>query len=263
MSQSLIYHQVRKYLLRLRQEHVKFWRPQILLLVNDPRRQYKLIQFGNAMKKGSLYILGHVIVDENFDDAVPEVRRQQTAWTKFIDVSRIKAFVNVAVSPKAEWGIRNIVLTAGLGGMRPNIALMGFYNLEDHREQKPLIDHPELAVSMNGRAVEAASTKTFRRLDGNEFEGALPTDSCRAEPMMSATSYVLVLEDLLLRLQINVAVSLAHLARLDFWDLLTTKIAQISCCSNMSCPTDSALDRQRLQRLGISTSQWKEQQKVH
>lgn len=52
VSQSLIYHQVRKYLLRLRQEnHIKFWRPQLLLFVNDPRRSYNLIQFCNCEYK--------------------------------------------------------------------------------------------------------------------------------------------------------------------------------------------------------------------
>jgi potassium/chloride transporter 9 len=125
VSQSLIYHQVRKYLLRLRQEHVKFWRPQILLLVNDPRRQYKLIQFCNSLKKGGLFVLGHVIVSQDFAAAVPEVRRQQQAWTRYIDFSRIKAFVNIVISPAVEWGARNIVLGSGLGGMRPNIVVMG------------------------------------------------------------------------------------------------------------------------------------------
>jgi hypothetical protein len=103
VSQNLIYHQVRKYLLRLKQEHVKFWRPQILLFVNDPRRQYKLIQFCNSMKKGALYILGHVIVTDDFGGSVPEARRQQAAWTKYIDFSKIKAFVNIAISPAPEW----------------------------------------------------------------------------------------------------------------------------------------------------------------
>lgn len=133
VSQSLIYHQVRKYLLRLRAEHVKFWRPQILLFVNDPRRGYKLIQFCNSLKKGSLFILGHVIVTSNFGASVPEARRQQAAWTKYIDFSKIKAFVNVAISPSVEWGTRNIVLSAGLGGMRPNIVVLGFYNIQQFR----------------------------------------------------------------------------------------------------------------------------------
>jgi potassium/chloride transporter 9 len=134
VSQGLIYHQVRKYLLRLRQEHVKFWRPQILLLVNDPRRQYKLIQFCNSLKKGGLFVLGHVIVSQNFAEAVPEARQQQQSWTKYIDFSRIKAFVNIAISPVVEWGARNLVLGAGLGGMRPNIVVMGFYNLPELRQ---------------------------------------------------------------------------------------------------------------------------------
>ena len=41
----------------------------------------------------------------------------------------------------------------------------------------------------------------------DKIGGDLPTDSCKTEGMMSVTSYVTILEDLLLRLQINVAVA--------------------------------------------------------
>lgn len=97
---------------------------QILLFVNDPRRSWKLIQFCNAMKKGGLYVLGHIIVTAEFQESFPEVRKQQTAWMKYIDFSRIKAFPQVAIAPTFEWGARNVVLSAGLGGMRPNIAVI-------------------------------------------------------------------------------------------------------------------------------------------
>jgi potassium/chloride transporter 9 len=211
VSQSLIYHQVRKYLLRLKQEHVKFWRPQILLFVNDPRRQYKLIQFCNSMKKGALYVLGHVIVTDDFGGSVPEARRQQAAWTKYIDFSKIKAFVNIAISPGVEWGARNIVLSAGLGGMRPNIAVLGLYNLDDLRRNQPLIDVPELPRSPANKAdsPERQQQKKRARRESKDakMDGTLPTDSCKTEAMMSVTSYVTILEDLLLRLQINVAVA--------------------------------------------------------
>ena len=203
VSQNLIYHQVRKYLLRLRQEHVKFWRPQILLFVNDPRRQYKLIQFCNSMKKGGLYVLGHVIVTDDFGGSVPEARRQQAAWTKYIDFSKIKAFVNIAISPGVEWGARNIVLSAGLGGMRPNIAVLGFYNLDDLRRSQPLIDIPKMASPDSSPSQDKVARRDSK---DTKLDGLLPTDSCKTEAMMSVTSYVTILEDLLLRLQINVAV---------------------------------------------------------
>lgn len=214
VSQSLIYHQVRKYLLRLKQEHVKFWRPQILLFVNDPRRQYELIQFCNSLKKGALFILGHVIVSDDFAHDVPEARRQQTAWTKFIEVSKVKAFVNVAISPAVEWGTRNIVLSAGLGGMRPNIVVMGAYNLDEYWASQPLIDlsGSESSAVMPPHALrqiapQNAMHRKQRELRDGQAQGILPTDSCKTESAVGIKSYVTILEDLLLGLQINVAIA--------------------------------------------------------
>jgi potassium/chloride transporter 9 len=214
VSQSLIYHQVRKYLLRLRQEHVKFWRPQILLFINNPRHQYELIQFCNCLKKGALFVLGHVIVSNDFGSAVPEARRQQAAWTKFIDVSKIKAFVSLAISPGVEWGTRNIVLGAGLGGMRPNIVIMGAYNLREFRDARPLIDVPPMQGAYTQPVHEPREQPVHKGLDqkseeleGGKIRALLPTDSCRTEGAVGVQSYVTILEDLLLRLQINVAIA--------------------------------------------------------
>ncbi|KAJ5579958.1 uncharacterized protein N7459_005943, partial [Penicillium hispanicum] len=192
VSQSLIYHQVRKYLLRLRQEHVKFWRPQILLFVSDLDRQYKMVSFCNSLKKGALFVLGHVIVTDDFSSAVPEARRQQTAWTKLIEYSKIKAFVNIAISPAAEWGMRNIVLNSGLGGMRPNIVV-----IDQFRENQSLVENLSLSSFSKSRR---RSSVFGSRTDGSDDHGT-------AKNSMSRQSYVTVLEDLLFKLRINVAVA--------------------------------------------------------
>ncbi|KAL5342625.1 amino acid permease-domain-containing protein [Aspergillus crustosus] len=184
VSQSLIYHQVRKYLLRLKQEHVKFWRPQILLFVNDLDEEFKLVSFCNSLKKGALFVLGHVLITDDFPSAVPEARRQQTTWTKFVENFKVKAFVNIAVSPAVEWGVRNVVLNAGLGGMRPNIVI-----IDQFREGRSLAESLQYS-KRHSHQIPANTPKT---------ESLNISASCQ--------TYVTVLEDLLFQLRINVAVA--------------------------------------------------------
>ncbi|KAL7937181.1 amino acid permease domain-containing protein [Trichoderma chlorosporum] len=214
VSQNLIYHQVRKYLLRLKPEHIKFWRPQIILLVNNPRRQARLIQFCNSLKKGSLYILGHVIVTNDFSTGVHEAKLQQAAWTRYIsEFSRIKAFVQLTMSPSINWGIRNLILSSGLGGMRPNIAVMGFYNMDDLRRSSHRIRVPDIpmapASKMNRPPKSHRKAATRRRGDTSArlLAGFLPTDAIRTEDMMSPTEYMTALEDLALMYRLNVAIA--------------------------------------------------------
>ncbi|KAK2004556.1 amino acid permease [Colletotrichum falcatum] len=213
VSQNLIYHQVRKYLLRLRPEHIKFWRPQIILLVNNPRRQTRLIQFCNSVKKGGLYILGHVIVTDDFNSGVHEARLQQAAWTKYIsEFSRIKAFVQLTMSPSITWGIRNLILSAGLGGMRPNIAVMGFYNMDELRNSRPSaqVPKPPGPTTSNPSHSPKARERPARRRRGDTsarlMDTSLPTDVIKTEGQMSVISYMTMLEDLALRYKLNVAI---------------------------------------------------------
>lgn len=177
ISQLLIYHQVRKYLLRLKLNiSVKNWRPQILLLCDDPCTCWNLIGFFNHLKKGGLYILGHVVIipdaaldrDAEFGIAAfKEVQRQKRAWVKLCDMARIKAFVQIAIGPSLPWGVRNVFLGSGLGGMKPNITVIGFRDF-------------------------------FKPHGRDDSSQSLPTDKFRKEKQVSIAQWVQIVEDLII-----------------------------------------------------------------
>ncbi|KAK9462731.1 amino acid permease-domain-containing protein [Lipomyces oligophaga] len=204
VAQSLIYHQVRKYLLRLRQDHVKFWRPQVLLFVHDPRTSWNLIQFCNSLKKGALYILGHVVVMNDFQEGLTEMKKLQSAWIKLRDVSRVKAFVQMAADPDFVWGARNIVMQAGLGGMKPNIAVLGFYDVESYRQRKAA---GTALTPMNSTKPEEARLAPIQQSYKSKVTlDSLPTDNVQSGPSMTVTQYLNVIEDLL-AMEVNVALA--------------------------------------------------------
>ena len=108
-------------------------------------------------------------------------------------MTKIKAFVQVGMGPSISWGIRNVFLGSGLGVMKPNITVIGFFDLhsENINDQFSAKHNPDLNnVSINIP----------------EYYSELPTDSCRNDKKIDICQWVQILEDLSL-MQSNIAVA--------------------------------------------------------
>ena len=124
VSQAIIFHQVRKYLLMLnkKKQHRKYWRPSILLISNEVN---PLIEFCANLKKGGLFVLGTVMKGD-FTDLNPAAQRVKKAWQRIILQAKIKAFSQIAIAPSARLGYQSIVTCHGLGAMNANTVVIPF-----------------------------------------------------------------------------------------------------------------------------------------
>ncbi|KAJ3222857.1 hypothetical protein HK099_001821 [Clydaea vesicula] len=186
VMQSLIYHQVRKYLLRLdsRKEHVKFWRPQILVLINSPTENYLLIKFCNDLKKGGLFVLGHILKGD-FAHRINDYKAQEVRK------------------------VRNYGRFNFWKGMKPNIIVLGFF--EEKKRSFEFFEGnsgdssktPKMSISSWKKPSGGWSLFGKKKSNSHEHEAIL-SDIANG---ISVESYVGIIED---TLQLNKAVAIAR-----------------------------------------------------
>ena len=134
VTQSIYFHQIRKYLLRLNEKnmekHSKLWRPHILLLTDN--HQISLIDFCNSLKKGGLYIIGSVL-NAHYLHKYDDLKRE---WKSFIHRNNIKAFEQISVATSELLGYQNLLALAGLGPLKPNTVVLPLCKLEIDCQRK-------------------------------------------------------------------------------------------------------------------------------
>ena len=149
VTQSLTFHVVRKYLLRLdaEQAHVKFWRPQFMVVMQGgPCGQVPALEFINSVKKGGLFIIGDTITLPVEDGTRPaesliikrDERRQ--LWLRFLEEAKLKAFVEVNLEQEGapQLSVANL-LASGIGGLTPNTLVTFLPEQHDHDPMTPEI----------------------------------------------------------------------------------------------------------------------------
>ncbi|XP_045507394.1 solute carrier family 12 member 9 isoform X2 [Colias croceus] len=173
LSQALIFHQVRKYLLLLdpRREHVKFWRPQMLLLISSPRQAAPLIDFVNDQKKGGLFVIGHVRVGQ-LDGSGDPLASEHKYWLKLIDHLRVKAFVELCLAESIRSGAAQLTRLAGLGAMKPDTVLLGFRDTVTPKDffRDPLSPYKTEQFDLdNGEIIFPTRTSVTTRISASEY----------------------------------------------------------------------------------------------
>ncbi|CAJ0589999.1 unnamed protein product [Cylicocyclus nassatus] len=109
------------------EDHVKNYRPQILVLSGNVVARPSLIDFAYSITKGSsLMICGHIVphnTSERVYSNMREMERQLSGWLR---KRHVKAFYVSVANVSLRAGAQSLLQVCGLGHLKPNIILIGF-----------------------------------------------------------------------------------------------------------------------------------------
>ncbi|CAD5232278.1 unnamed protein product [Bursaphelenchus xylophilus] len=108
-------------------EHVKNYRPQILVLTGNPAARPSLVDFvSNITKDTSLMICGYVVPYNPSDQVFAMLRKLNDQLRSWLKKRHVKSFYISIANTSLRAGVQSLIQSAGLGRLRPNVLAMGF-----------------------------------------------------------------------------------------------------------------------------------------
>lgn len=105
-------------------EHVKNYRPQILVLTGKPQDRPPLVDLAKVITKNhALMLCGHVVKERLSHRARQDLTRKSYGW---LNANKIKAFYTLVDGISFEKAVRALLQTTGIGKMKPNVLMMGY-----------------------------------------------------------------------------------------------------------------------------------------
>eukprot|EP00164_Ancoracysta_twista_P020204 GFYU01035991.1.p1 GENE.GFYU01035991.1~~GFYU01035991.1.p1 ORF type:complete len:478 (-),score=110.11 GFYU01035991.1:504-1937(-) len=252
VSQAIIFHQVRKYLLRLpRKQHVKNWRLQLMLLAKSPESNANHIHFCNHIcrNKGSMYLIGNIVQTEDFMDhtEILRIKNAVQLLREYISDNEIDALEKVIPSTSVRHGIQALVASSGLGSMTPNTIALGFPNFRRDKASTKArggvaLNIAEFVSSLRDIIMLEKSAIVLRGFDEQHRVGL---DSPDAEKMNIDLWVRALDEESILSIQLGIQFAYLLKRSRDWWKY-NTIIRVISCVySEESSDSQSLCDEMK------------------
>jgi len=107
-------------------QHVRNWRPVLLVLVGNPAQRKRLVQFANWIecRRGMLF-LGQVFSGD-WDRMLQLRDSMKDSMERFIVDNRLSAIGKTVVADDFEGGVTSLLQVTGLGEFQPNTVLLGW-----------------------------------------------------------------------------------------------------------------------------------------
>ncbi|KRY36243.1 Solute carrier family 12 member 2 [Trichinella spiralis] len=161
------------------EEHVKNYRPQILVLTGNLSECNHLLNFATSITKDScLLISAEVIVSDNPDSLISTVSAEEAKCTAWLAKNKYRAFFHAVSSASLSDGVRQLLQISGLGKLKPNILLLGFKNNWKTSKLDDIVEY----VTTIGLAFDADFGVCVFRCNSENVTASENVDECK--PLM-------------------------------------------------------------------------------